>query len=198
MATEAAKIVHSGMDTPNFASARAGRPSNPDGNLVLEFLSATSSARSIQTARELLLEYGQFVARQPDIATFCYGDLEAEAAGLPHSYLDRQGGALLAYLGPAAVGFVAWRALPDPLLSHAWELKRLWIRPQGRGHGLGRRLVQAVIDRARAAEKSALLLDTAPQSMAAAVEVYRQMGFVECPPYIGQAAEGILYMTKTL
>jgi GNAT superfamily N-acetyltransferase len=149
-------------------------------------------------ARELLLEYGQFVAAQPGVAGFCLGALEQEAANLPQSYLDQGGGAIVAVLGDLPVGFVAWRSLPALQLASAWELKRLWIRPQARGVGIGRALVQAVVDLALVQGKTDLYLDTAPDAMAAAHRLYFQMGFVECPPYNGRAATGIVYMTKRL
>jgi len=181
-------------------------------------LTAHSSEAIIAAARELLLEYGQFVAAQKGVATFCYGALKQEAADLPHSYLDQSGGAILATV-PVAVrapiqvqvqdqvqgrtqvqerpaGFVAWRSLPNPM--NAWELKRLWTRPEARGLQIGRALVQAVIARARATGKTAIYLDTAPDAMCAAHQLYLQMGFEECPCYNGRAQNGILYMRKCL
>jgi GNAT superfamily N-acetyltransferase len=95
-------------------------------------------------------------------------------------------------------GFVAWRSFHGLALSHAWELKRLWLRPTARGLGVGRGLVQAVIDRARAAHKSTLFLDTEPHLMASAYSLYTRMGFEECPAYNGVAATGIIYMRKDL
>jgi hypothetical protein len=58
--------------------------------------------------------------------------------------------------------------------------------------------VQAVLDRAGVANKSIILLDTAPDVMAAAYRLYRSMGFVDCPPYNGRSPEGIVYMSKAL
>ena len=51
-------------------------------NCSLRAIDSDSSAALVQTARELLLEYGRFVAAQPTVASFCYGDLEKEAAEL--------------------------------------------------------------------------------------------------------------------
>jgi GNAT superfamily N-acetyltransferase len=161
-------------------------------------LTAASSATTLAAATRLLIEYGQFVAAQPSVASFCYGALEQEAANLPHSYLNQNGGAIVAAIHRRPIGFVAWRSLPDPALGHAWELKRLWIRPQARGSGAGRALVQAVIDCARAAGKTLLLLDTEPSAMAAAHRLYLQMGFTERAPYNGRSKDGIIYLQKAL
>jgi putative acetyltransferase len=186
---------------PESASrAKQKLPANPA--CVLQELTPQSPDSVILAAKELLLEYGEFVANQPPIATFCYGSLKEEAAALPHSFLDHAGGAMVARVNGKWAGFVAWRPLPAsqaaPHLASAWELKRLWIRPEARGYGIGRALVQAVFDRALSAGKSQILLDTSPQSMAAAHRLYLEMGFAECPPYNGPALPGIAYMLKSL
>lgn len=144
--------------------------------------------------RELLLEYGQFVLAHSQSAHFCYGTLEKEAAELPDSYARQGGGCLCAWIESRPVAFVAWRAAPGNLAACAWEMKRLWVRPEARGTGLGRRLAQAVVERAREAGKQAVYLDTIPDAMPEAVKLYRAMGFAECEPYAGDAAKGVMYM----
>jgi len=162
----------------------------------LEELVPHSTAASVVAARELLLEYGRFVQAQPGVASFCYGSLEREAARLPESYWEQGGGAMVAWLGEFPAGFLAWRSVPR--LGDAWELKRLWTRPEARGAGLGRALVEAVEERARAAGKGRLVLDTAPEAMPAAYRLYLAMGYAPGPPYNGAAIEGIVYLGKRL
>jgi putative acetyltransferase len=166
--------------------------------VVLQELGPDSAPETLAAGRELLLEYGHFVALYPSVSSFCFGTLENEATNLPQSYLDQHGGSIVAFAGSHPIGFVAWRSLPAPEVASAWELKRLWLRPQARGLGLGQTLVEEVIRRAKNAGKSALLLDTSPDVMAAACRLYRQLGFIECPPYSGPALPGIVYMRKTL
>jgi putative acetyltransferase len=172
---------------------------------ALHPLDAHSSAAALSAAKELLREYGRFVAAQPAIATFCARSLEQEAEDLPHSFISQHGGCIVASRNSevassssAWLGFVAWRALPASELTDAWELKRLWIRPTARGLGLGEAFVQAVIDRARQAGKSRLLLDTAPESMASACRLYRRMGFEECEPYHSGPLPGIIFLSKSI
>lgn len=166
--------------------------------ILIEELTRDSATGTIEVARDLLLEYGRFVQAQPNVASFCFGALEQEAARLPESYWEQGGGALLARLGDFPAGFVAWRSLPGAELASAWELKRLWARPEARGSGLGRKMVEAVEERARTAGKSLLLLDTAPEAMPVAHRLYLQMGFVERAPYNGPALSGIAYLGKQL
>jgi ribosomal protein S18 acetylase RimI-like enzyme len=96
------------------------------------------------------------------------------------------------------VGFVAWRTVPVNIAQDAWELKRLWVRPTGRGLSLGRALTQAVLDRAVAAGRKSLYLDTAPASMGAAHRLYLEMGFTPCAPYNDNPVEGLAYLVKIL
>ena len=98
------------------------------------------------------------------------------------------------------MGFVAWRSIAaSPLVvADAWELKRLWVRPQARGMGLGRQLTESVLDRAVAAGRKAVYLDTVPAAMATAHGLYLEMGFVSCAAYNDQPLEGIAYMVRFL
>ena len=179
-------------------------PQLADPNILIEDLTHNSPPGSIAAAQALLLEYGRFVESQSTVAGFCYGALEEEAASLPASYLSQQGGALLASRqtppGPQieGLGFVAWRTLPTPRLTGAYEIKRLWVRPEARGLQLGRMLMQSVIDRAQAAGKEQLLLDTVPAAMDRAYRLYLDMGFIETPSYNDHSIPGILYMRKQL
>ena len=69
------------------------------------------------------------------------------------------------------------RVLADGI--EAAEMKRLWVEPRFRGHGVGRGLVGSAIDWARAHECSAVVLDTVNEAMPEAAELYRSLGFEE-------------------
>jgi len=68
------------------------------------------------------------------------------------------------------------------LNSGRFEVKHLWVRPQGRGAGLGRQLVAELERRAREWGAAELVLDT-NESLAAAGGLYRSSGFEICEPY---------------
>ncbi len=173
-------------------------PNAAPNNLQIEELTANASTAAIAQAKELLLEYGRFVIAQPGAARFCFGSLEKEAARVPLSYHEQGGGCLMARITDEPAGFVAWRALPATVAPDAWELKRLWVRPLARGFGLGRILTTAVLDRAAAAHRKALYLDTAPAAMASAHRLYLEMGFVPCAQYNDNPVEGLAYLVKFL
>jgi putative acetyltransferase len=77
------------------------------------------------------------------------------------------------------------------------EIKRLYIKPEFRGKGFGKLLVNAVIDEAKKIGYTKMRLDTVPQ-MKEAINLYREIGFKEIEPYRENPIEGALYMEMDL
>jgi ribosomal protein S18 acetylase RimI-like enzyme len=144
--------------------------------------------RDIATARELFLEYQRGLG-----VDLCFQSFDAELGSLPGRYERPSGRLLLAIDDESAVGVVALRALNDA----DCEMKRLYVRPSGRGLGVGRFLATKLIDEARLAGYRRMLLDTLP-SMAQAQELYRSLGFREIAPYCENPIAGTLYMALDL
>lgn len=108
--------------------------------------------------------------------SLCFQNFDAELAGLPGDYAPPDGLMLLARQAgtPELLGCVAVRAVPGtPGLC---EMKRLFVRPAGRGCGLGRMLALAAMAEAGRLGYSRICLDTLP-SMTAAQALYRALGF---------------------
>ena len=62
------------------------------------------------------------------------------------------------------------------------ELKRVYVRPAGRGQRLGQALASRLVADARAFGYRSVRLDTLP-FMRKAQAIYEAMGFVDCAPY---------------
>ena len=124
-----------------------------------------------------------------------YQDFTAELAALPGKYAPPAGALILARLADGtAVGCVGLRSLTA---EGCCEMKRLYLTDAARGTGLGRALTLAIVARARAIGYRELRLDTLP-SMAAAIALYRQLGFVEIAPYYAPTPPGTLFMALRL
>jgi GNAT superfamily N-acetyltransferase len=116
-----------------------------------------------------------------------------ELRGLPGDYGRPSGRLLLARIVGEPAGCVALRALRD---GDA-EMKRLYVRDDYRGMGVGRMLAEAVIDEARGMGYRRLLLDTLP-TMDAARAMYASLGFAECAAYNDNPVEGVRFMALAL
>jgi putative acetyltransferase len=78
--------------------------------------------------------------------------------------------------GAEVVGSVALRDLGDGVV----ELKRMYLRPDQRGRGLGRELLGVALDWARDRGMRAVRLDTS-ERMLAAQRLYEAYGFERVP-----------------
>lgn len=151
-----------------------------------------AGAADIEIVRGLFLEYADWL--QVDL---CFQGFEAELAGLPGAYVPPGGGLWLAKVSGELAGVVGLRPLETGHAEGRAEMKRLWVRPGFRGHSLGRRLTEVVIDAAKAAGYKSLCLDTLAQ-MKAAHGLYRSLGFSEIEPYYGNPLEGVRYLVLSL
>ncbi len=145
----------------------------------------------IENVRALFLEYGKSLG-----FSLCFQPFDQELAGLPGDYAPPRGRLLIAEVEGKPAGCVALHALKDS--PDICEMKRLYVRPEFRGHQLGRRLVDAVIAGARGIGYKKMRLDTVEPVMGAAVALYRQLGFREIPPYRENPQPGTLYMELDL
>lgn len=147
------------------------------------------SPQQIAQARELFLEYAQSLG-----FSLCFQNFDHELDGLPGDYAPPRGRLLLASCEDQLAGCVALHSLNSAIC----EMKRLYLRPQFRGKGLGRVLADRIIGEARQIGYSFMRLDTVEPVMKDAVAMYRRLGFEEIPAYCNNPIEGALYMELRL
>lgn len=76
-------------------------------------------------------------------------------------------------------------------------MKRLYVRPEGQGRGIGRLLATALIAQARDLGYRSVVLDTLP-SMTAAQGLYRSLGFLPTQPYRFNPVAGAVFLKLEL
>ena len=179
-------------------------PKAPDAGIPSAFSASSAvkgfsifqaeSPAQIAQARELFLEYADSLG-----FSLCFQNFDQELAELPGDYAPSAGRLLLAEHDGKLAGCVALHKLKVQTGEDGvCEMKRLYLRPQFRGKGLGRVLAERIIAEARWAEYTSIRLDTVGPVMKDAVAMYRKLGFQEIAPYRSNPNPGTLYLELLL
>lgn len=143
---------------------------------------------NLAATRELLREYQHSLG-----IDLCFQDFENELAQLPGKYLPPDGRLYAAFVEEELAGSVALRR-HDAVSA---EMKRLYLRAEFHGLGLGKLMAQHIIEDARQAGYQRILLDTLP-SMQAAQTLYEKLGFRETKAYVFNPVAGVRYLALNL
>ena len=131
------------------------------------------TAEQLEWTRQLIEEYA--ASLPVDVS---YEHVPDECARLPGEYAPPLGELLLALVDGRPAGCIALR----PIDRDTCEMKRVYLRPEWRGRGIGRELAEAIVDAARRIGYRRMRLDTIP-SLKPAIALYRSMGFRVIAPY---------------
>jgi putative acetyltransferase len=164
----------------------ARQPAVPESTL-LTTLSPGDEAR-VADARALLLEYVESL--EVDLS---FQNFDRELADFPASYLPPAGALVIATRDGWLAGSIALRKLD----AACCEMKRLYVRPDYRGLGVGRELSTAIIDAAKGLGYRRMRLDTLP-GMQGAQSLYQTLGFREIAPYYENPIPGTRYLELDL
>ena len=145
--------------------------------------------QDIETARALFKEYEGWLG-----INLCFQNFEKELANLPGEYVPPDGRLLLAFDNNEVAGCIALRRIGDDVC----EMKRLFVRSDFRGKGLGRTLVEMIIAEAKEIGYQKIRLDTLPPKMNQAIALYRSLGFTEIGPYYPNPVPGAKFMELAL
>ena len=146
------------------------------------------SSADLAIVRQLWGEYWESLGLPMDFQGF--GD---ELKSLPGVYGAEGGALLVAFDSSEPAGTIALRRLD----AKSGEVKRLYLRPKFRGRGLGRRLLEAVIDQATEVPYDCLYADTLP-SMMEALSLYQRGGFQRVEAYSNTPTPGAIYLKINL
>ena len=136
----------------------------------------------VQAARVLLEEYLRLAdAWEPagGVPLRLPASFEREISAFPGDAVPPEGDVIV---GVAASGTLVAAGHVVPVEPFVCEFKRLYVRLDHRGKGLGKQVAEAMIGRARVLGYRRVVLDVIPQRTDA-VALWARVGFRSCPPY---------------
>jgi GNAT superfamily N-acetyltransferase len=152
-------------------------------------LTEAVAAADFSAARVLFREYAAGLG-----VDLCFQGFDAELERLPEMYGAPEGCLVLARAGERLVGCGALRRLTA---GEVCEMKRLYVRAEARGTGLGRIIAESLVAKGRSLGYSVMRLDTLAH-MTAAHQLYRSLGFVESGAYYANPLPDVVYMELDL
>ena len=155
---------------------------------MIEILQAETTEQ-IEETRKLFREYEKWLGLD-----LCFQGFEEELKNLPAKYAKPDGRLFLVVVDGKTAGCIALRKLEKDVC----EMKRLYVRSEFRGLGLGKFLIEKLIEEARLIGYEKLRLDTLPDKMAKAVNLYKSHGFVKIPPYYENPHDETLFLELNL
>jgi carbonic anhydrase len=145
-----------------------------------------AAVEQMPVVRELFQEYADWLK-----VDLCFQGFTEELENLPGRYSRPSGLIIIARSAGKAAGCIALK----PLAEGICEMKRLYVRPEFRDHGIGTALVRTALDEAKRMGYRCMRLDTMAQ-MEAAIRMYQAHGFEEIPSYYDNPHEGVVYMER--
>lgn len=146
------------------------------------------TGKNLELARNIFKEYAASLDFDLD-----FQDFEEELSDLPGQYASPEGCLLVAMYGDRPAGCIGLRKISHGIC----EMKRLYVKPQFRGLGIGRALAEAIIEEARQIKYARMRLDTVP-SMEKARALYVSLGFKKIRPYRYNPIPGSEFMELSL
>ncbi len=155
-----------------------------------------SGIRPVRSGADLAATVTLFRAYAESLGIdLAYQDFAGELAAMPGKYRPPAGELLLAHGGRGeALGCIGLRPLTD---EGCCEIKRLYVVPAGRGQGVGRGLLVAILAKAGRIGYREVRLDTLP-GMNAALALYREAGFAPIDPYYDSPVPGTVFLGRRL
>jgi ribosomal protein S18 acetylase RimI-like enzyme len=142
----------------------------------------------LEEIKQLFLEYAQSL--RVDLA---FQNFDAELKALPGKYGPPDGVLILALVNGKKAGCIALHRISEDTC----EMKRLYVRDYYRGLGIGKRLINMIIEEALKKNYRFIRLDTLA-TMEKAQALYTSLGFYDIAEYVYNPIEGTRFMELKL
>jgi len=162
---------------------------NNNSATVTRLIQVGDKENDINIIRQLFREYEAELG-----VDLCFQSFDAELADPLKKYGPPHGTLLLVLWEEEPAGCIALKSLDEPGVC---EMKRLYVRPAYRKHGIGRLLVDALLEAAKQKGYTTMKLDTL-QRLQPAIRMYEQYGFVHTTAYYDNPIGDVVYMEKAL
>jgi GNAT superfamily N-acetyltransferase len=126
--------------------------------------------------------------------SLCFQGFEEEVATLPGKYTPPDGRLYIVKSNETYLGCIGLRKIEEGIC----EMKRLYLKSEVRGKGIGNALIAKIIQDAKIIGYKKMRLDTIKEKMPKAVEIYTKYGFVEIKPYYHNPNPHTLFMELDL
>jgi putative acetyltransferase len=147
-----------------------------------------TSANDYEEVKKIFTDYQEYLN-----VDLCFQSFDFELNNLNSIYKSPKGTIILAKIDEEIAGCVAVK----PIEVNNCEMKRLYVKPAFRNTGLGKKLIEAIIQFALNEGYEKMKLDTLTK-LESAIKLYHHFGFVETNPYVYNPLSDVLYFEKTL
>jgi ribosomal protein S18 acetylase RimI-like enzyme len=139
-------------------------------------------------AKELITEYIKLLNED-----LTYQNIDDELINFPKKYKEPDGTFIIAKDNDNVVGCVGLRKLDENIC----EMKRLFVNDKYKGKGIGKKLVEIIIEEAKYKNYRKIRLDTL-KTMENALKIYYKNNFYEIEPYYDNPNTDVVYIEKIL
>lgn len=142
----------------------------------------------IEKTKELIREYLKWIDLD-----LTFQNIDEELDNFPEKYEEPAGAFYIAKDGINVIGCIGLRKIRAKIC----EMKRLYVKDEYKGLGLGKMLIRTIIEEAKKKGYEKMRLDTLPK-MQTAQKLYQEFGFVEVTKYTVNPVDGAVFMEKLL
>ncbi len=156
---------------------------------MLRIQKISPDSAALETVRQLFLEYADELQEN-----LCFQSFDAEVKDPMKKYGPPKGALFVAYWNESPAGCIALQALKE---EGVCEMKRLYVKPAFRKYGIGRALVEQLLEASHQLGYTSMRLDTL-ERLQPAIKLYEQYGFKVINAYYENPLPGVVYMESSL